>query len=387
MLAMANKNRRFVIMKAKKAAVILLCTVLVSIAGAVPVSALDAGAYTAPCKTYYLNPDTGVTDDGGTKDRDIGEGMCRSAIYESSLIESDGAKTYLTIRMQLMSNIRNIRFFVQDEAGNPDSYRSVSFDTMQEDASADTADMCFEVPRADAYIRCIMYVIPMGRDVTYYIRSDADQAKAGSGDFVTSIESEPENTPPAPQVSGSPADKFTDLSGHWAKNAAAAVVSRGLFTGTGETTFSPDDPMTRGMFVTVAGRFSNVNKADYPVSAFSDAPVGTWYGPYVAWAAANKIVNGTGDGMFSPDLSITQQEIAVMLVRYCDFRGLTLPQGRGAPLVNRTQAASWASDAVSKLADAGFITDTDGGVFMPAKAATRVQVASILARFLDYYGI
>ena len=37
----------------------------------VPVSALENGVYTAPANTYYLNPDTGVTDDGGSRDPEL----------------------------------------------------------------------------------------------------------------------------------------------------------------------------------------------------------------------------------------------------------------------------------------------------------------------------
>ena len=41
------------------------------------------------------------------------------------------------------------------------------------------------------------------------------------------------------------------------------AVSNGLFHGTGETTFSPEQSMTRGMFVTVLGRKSNVEQSLY----------------------------------------------------------------------------------------------------------------------------
>ncbi len=49
---------------------------------------------------------------------------------------------------------------------------------------------------------------------------------------------------------------FKDVSGHWAEAAIAAVVEQKLFQGTSEDTFSPDESMNRGMFVTVLGRFA-----------------------------------------------------------------------------------------------------------------------------------
>ncbi len=406
--------------KSKHFLSLALSAALLSGAAAAPVQAdtLSQGAYVAPCNTYYMNPDTGAIDDGGTKNRDLGEDMCRSAVYESALLEQDGDKTYLTIRMQLMSNIRDIRFSAQQTKGDKDSYKSVSYDTMQEDAAADTADMRMEVPAGDTYIRCQMYVIPMGRDVTYYINADADNAVKGSGDFIVSVNDEPTDTDAdanddadadnggpddsenegrgdtdsgkngaAEPEQSSPADKFSDLNGHWAKDAAAKVIDRGLFSGTGETSFSPETSMTRAMFVTVIGRFSDVDTAKYTESSFSDVNADSWYGPYVSWASASDLVNGTGGGQFSPNNAVTQQQLAVLLVRYCEFRGLALPDGMGGTLANQAQSASWAAEAVADMADAGFITDSDGGAFEPAQPATRAQVAAILARFLDYYNI
>ena len=96
-----------------------------------------------------------------------------------------------------------------------------------------------------------MNVIPMGRDVVYYMNTSPDKAEAGFEDFVASVSSG--------NTSGSSADKFTDLQNHWAKDAVAAVVDRGLFAGTGDTTFSPESSMTRAMFVTVVGRLSGVD--------------------------------------------------------------------------------------------------------------------------------
>lgn len=361
-------------MRLRKFTAAALCAALAVSLLAIPVSALEKGAYTVPCNTYYRNPDTGAIDDGGSKDESLGEGMCRSAIYESALIEEDGQNTYVTIRMQLMSNVRNIKFSVQQTPGDPGSYKSVSYDTMQEDASADTADMRFSVPKADAYIRCDMYVIPMGRDVVYYMNTSPDKAEAGFEDFVASVSSG--------NTSGSSADKFTDLQNHWAKDAVAAVVDRGLFAGTGDTTFSPESSMTRAMFVTVVGRLSGVDTSQYTSSDFADVRMGTWYGAYVAWAAKNNIVNGVGSGLFAPDQAVTQQELAVMLMRYASFAKIELPQTSTNTLLNASQTASWAAEAVGTLAGAGMISDSDGGSFTPNRPATRAQVAAVLARFM-----
>jgi hypothetical protein len=152
--------------------------------GFTPVFAAADGVYLTATHTYYLNPDTGVTDDGGTKNAALGEGMCRSVIYEKALVEIDGGKVYATVRLQLMSNMRDFRLFVQNAPEG--SYTKVTPRITAEDAGADTADYRFELPSVGAYISWEMYVIPMGRDVKFYMNL-SESLSEGSGDFVVSL--------------------------------------------------------------------------------------------------------------------------------------------------------------------------------------------------------
>ena len=55
-------------------------------------------------------------------------------------------------------------------------------------------------------------------------------------------------------------DPFTDVrAGDWFYGAVKYVNTAGLFHGTAPHAFSPETPMTRGMFVTVLGKASNVD--------------------------------------------------------------------------------------------------------------------------------
>jgi hypothetical protein len=166
-----------------------------------PLTALaaDDGVYLATTNTYYLNPDTGVTDDGGSKNAAIGEGMCRSVIYEKALVEIDGGRVYATVRVQLVSNMGAIKFTVQQKAGDPSSYSSVSPRIIAEDAGTDTADYRFEIPSVTSYIGCSTYVTPMGRDVKFYMNLSAGLTE-GSGDFVVSVKPKTEAAPAQPAV-------------------------------------------------------------------------------------------------------------------------------------------------------------------------------------------
>ena len=55
---------------------------------------------------------------------------------------------------------------------------------------------------------------------------------------------------------------------------------------------------------------------------FSDVAAGDWYSQAVKWAAANGITTGYGDGTFAPGKNITRQELAAMLYRYAQYKGM-----------------------------------------------------------------
>ena len=96
-----------------------------------------------------------------------------------------------------MDNIQNPQF--QVDGSRNGNFSSVSATVMQEDFTNNTTDFRMQVPSENAIIRCNMYVIPMGRDVIFYIT--VGNLQSGSGDFVTSITvQEPEPEPEQPAV-------------------------------------------------------------------------------------------------------------------------------------------------------------------------------------------
>lgn len=150
--------------------------------------AASNGIYIATATPHYKHPTTGIIEDsGGESSAVLGQSMTESATYTKALVEVDSSgNTYVTVRLQLMDNIQNPKFKVDGNRNG--SFSSVSASLMQEDYTNNTADYRMKVPNENAIIRCTMYVVPMGRDVVFYIT--VSNLKAGSDDFVTSIKVE-----------------------------------------------------------------------------------------------------------------------------------------------------------------------------------------------------
>lgn len=190
-------------------------------------------------------------------------------------------------------------------------------------------------------------------------------------------------TQTAGTTAAKPENPFADVkSGSWYEAAVLYARANGFFDGTSATTFEPDGPMTRAMFVTVLGRMAGVEAADYAgATDFIDVAEGTWYAPFVKWAARYGITTGTGNGKFSPDGRITREEMAVFFVRYFETfdampKADTTVTTKPADL---DEVSSWAQESVLKLWALGLLNG-DGKSFDPKAKATRAQTAALCQR-------
>ncbi len=155
---------------------------------AIPTFAASNGIYTATATSHYKHPITGVIEDsGGEGSYVLGQSMTDSALNRAALVEVDPqGNTFVTVRLNLMDNIQNPQF--QVDGSRNGNFSAVSATVMQEDFTNNTTDFRMQVPSENAILRCNMYVIPMGRDVIFYIT--VGNLQPGSGDFVTSVKVE-----------------------------------------------------------------------------------------------------------------------------------------------------------------------------------------------------
>lgn len=181
------------------------------------------------------------------------------------------------------------------------------------------------------------------------------------------------------------ADDFTDVSrSDWYYQFVDYVTSKGYFNGTSETTFAPADNMTRAMFVTVLFRFDGA-KGDRSQSAFTDVAPGEWYTDAINWAAANRIVDGVGNGKFAPNDPITRAQMCTMIERYLALYKkawkVTLPEtGSVSVMVDENAIPAYALAAVKQCQRHGLVNGFEDGTFRPNELSTRAQVAAVIYR-------
>lgn len=174
---------------------------------------------------------------------------------------------------------------------------------------------------------------------------------------------------------------FNDIKNHWANEAIKYVYENSVMNGINETTFSPDENMTRAMLVTILYRLEKSN-FKYESAVFEDVTAEDWYVDAVAWAKANNIVKGLSETEFAPNDNVTREQLAVILYRYANFKNVdTSASAELSGFSDFNNISSWAYAALEWAYAAELITGMDNGSLLPDSFATRAQVATIIMRF------
>ncbi|MCL2164976.1 MAG: S-layer homology domain-containing protein, partial [Oscillospiraceae bacterium] len=197
----------------------------------------------------------------------------------------------------------------------------------------------------------------------------------------------PQQPTPTP-TSPPPGEVFTDVpKDQWYYDAVYYVYDRGIFKGTAETLFSPDMELTRAMFVTVMGRLAESigDTATGFSNPFSDVPADQYYTDYVAWAAAHDIVLGYDETTFGPDDYVTREQMAAIFVRFADYMGIELGDDIEKTFPDADSISGWAKESVERAVAAGLMQGDTNGMFQPLGTAIRSEVAQLFKNFVEKY--
>ena len=108
-------------------------------------------------------------------------------------------------------------------------------------------------------------------------------------------------------------------------------------------------------------------------SSFSDVSDGAWYAPYVNAAAGAGLMQGTGEGSFSPDQTLSVAEVVTLAARlYAEEDGESVPAS--------DPDQSWYQGAYDYCVDSGLFTAAEVPVSSMTAPATRFEMVDLLDR-------
>jgi hypothetical protein len=121
---------------------------------------------------------------------------------------------------------------------------------------------------------------------------------------------------------------FADVKhGDGSYEAIKSLYEKGVMVGTAENAFSPTEGLSRAAAVTVFGRLLDVIPEE--TALFNDVEQDSWYSGYVGWAAEAGLVEGIGNGQFSPNSIITADQMNLIMERYSALSGQTYQKAEG----------------------------------------------------------
>ncbi|MGI6422806.1 MAG: S-layer homology domain-containing protein [Syntrophomonadaceae bacterium] len=177
---------------------------------------------------------------------------------------------------------------------------------------------------------------------------------------------------------------FNDVgSTDWYYKAVSFIAARGITTGTGSGTFSPDLVLTRADFLVMLMKAYGIAPDTNPADNFSDAG-STYYTGYLAAAKRLGISAGVGNNLYAPGKEITRQEMFTLLYNALKALNKLPAADSGKTLENfidQGDVAIWATEAMTLLVKSGMVSGSDSKLD-PTGGSTRAQMAQVLYNLL-----
>ena len=173
---------------------------------------------------------------------------------------------------------------------------------------------------------------------------------------------------------------FADVKpGDWFYDHVYYCWENGLMNGMDANTFAPQGKTTRAQFITTLYRMAKTPDVTGMTHPFTDVKAGSWYANAVAWGYHYNIINGTSKTTFSPDATITREQMVTML-----YRGVGSPTVSGTldQFSDAARVSDYAVPAVIWAVQNGIVDGMGDGTFNPKGDATRAQLAKILHMYM-----
>jgi len=170
----------------------------------------------------------------------------------------------------------------------------------------------------------------------------------------------------------------------WYSESAFYSFKYGYVNGTSDGLFSPDTNMTRAMAVKIFHSMSG-DESEYTDNPFIDLKEGAWYHNSVLWAYNTSLTSGTGADRFSPDTNITRKEFATLTFNYyCSL----FHDNSAAPtkltvydFTDYTNIPDYALEAFEWAVRYGIITGFPDSTLRPDALITRAEAVKIIHYF------
>lgn len=180
---------------------------------------------------------------------------------------------------------------------------------------------------------------------------------------------------------------FADVNaGDWFYRDVLFSYEKGLMSGMDAAAFAPYANTTRAQIAVIFYRMEG-SPAVEGENSFTDVVRGSgtaWFYDAVTWAQKNGIMGGYGNSSFAPNDPITREQLAAIFYRYAQYKGYDTTQGGMAirEFDDYESISDYAMGAMAWAVNTGLVKG-DSNLLYPKGTATRAEIAALLHRFAE----
>lgn len=165
----------------------------------------------------------------------------------------------------------------------------------------------------------------------------------------------------------------------WYHDGVHYCLENGFMKGTENNVFSPEQPITRGMIVTILYMHDGAPEITGE-NVFLDVDDSAYYKKAVVWANSNDVAKGYPGNLFKPEDKLTREELATMLASYQAYKDININVEKDniSKYADKDKISDWAIEKMNWSIDNKIILGDSDGLINPKNFATRAQVATMI---------
>ena len=169
---------------------------------------------------------------------------------------------------------------------------------------------------------------------------------------------------------------FIDVGEGWTKAPILSISEKGWMIGTRDFYFEPYRNLTRAEAASLLVRILDLQNTYSNTSYFRDIPYNHWAKKNIEIAVQYGLMKGVGNQRFTPDESLTREEMATLLTRLLKIS----PSENVNNPFNDINSSSWSYPYIVSMAKENIFQGYEDGTFRPKEKVTRAEMAALLDR-------
>lgn len=175
----------------------------------------------------------------------------------------------------------------------------------------------------------------------------------------------------------------SDIEGHWANETINTLLMKNIIFNREDNNYYPNQYITRAEFSAFLSLALELEEGDI-IKSFNDISESSPLYDFVVKASSNGLISGYPDGSFKPNYNIKRQDLAIVIKKALELKGVSLPiESKYANFQDGSQVDNYAMTGVDYCVTNMILSGKPGGLFDPQAFLTRAEAAVVINKIIE----